>query len=499
MTGCLRVFWASFFYNQEGGGVVERGLGSVEGSNYLAYNIYNRYAFLQSLCFILIIFLICAIFIILHMKNRADRKLNTMGRELSHITNSMHVGVVNFLINNGEDDFKITYASKGFYDMIGYSVKEVEEYNNYILPFLYPTDVGIITSLRNSSYHDNFQREVRMITKEGKVICLLFNGNFIVGKDGVSTVAGVLVDVTESKQMQEKLELEEERYRVATEISNDILFEYKMIEDVMIFADKFSELYGKNSVITNFSKCNSEFLDCICQEDVGVFTEYTRALRSGKEMVESEFRLRDETGGYVWCHTRGKTIFDEGKRPIRVIGKVVNIDLHKKELQKLEYKAKRDPLTNVYNKNTTKDLIDQLIGLNPGEHHVFMFIDIDDFKNINDTYGHLKGDHVLTYVINQIKEIFGEGEILGRIGGDEFVVFISNVEEVTIAKEKAGLIQKALGAVYEDEEDMISVSGSIGISIYPQDGFNYNELLCSADKAMYQVKESGKDGYQLCR
>ncbi len=448
---------------------------------------------LFTLCIVLLVLLCIASTIILNMKKRMDKKISNTSLELKHITNSIHVCFVNFII---EQNFYITYASKGFYDLIGFSSTEVANLGNSVLSFVYPSDISKLTSLASSYQEENFQKEIRMVTKEGKMVWILFNGNFNNTKDGNRTIAAVFVDITESKLMQERLLLEEERYRVATEISNDILFEYKIKEDIMIFADKFRELYG-NSTISNFSDLNLSMVHLIHPEDIGVFSEYIRALRSGKEMVESEFRLIDTNNNYVWCHTRGKTIYDDKKKPIRVIGKFVNIDLHKKELQTLEYKAKRDPLTNVFNKSVTKELIDQFIERYPYGNHVFMIIDIDDFKGINDKYGHLKGDKILTFIINQVKIIFDQGEILGRIGGDEFVVFIGNISSPGIVTQKAILLQEALRSVYEDEEGSISVSGSIGVSIYPNDGSSYNDLLCCADKAMYSVKEEGKDGYKL--
>lgn len=458
---------------------------------------FNKYVLLRIACIALIVLWLGAIAVIIHMKRLADKKVIERTRELNHITNSIHVCVVDFLIDSIDEDFKITYASNSFYDMLGYTKKEIEGQWSYIISHVYHLDIDVVTSLKDIGYYDNFQREMRMVTKEGKVVCMLFNGNCYMDKDSNRAVTGVLVDVTESKLIREKLQFEEERYRVASEITNDILFEYKIKDDMMIFADKFEELYGIDPVISLFSRCMNQFFDSVYYEDIGVFKEYCRALQSGKEMVESEFRLLNVEGEYVWCHTRGKTIYDDKKKPVRVIGKVVNIDLHKKELETLEYKAKRDPLTNIYNKNVTKDLIDQYTAEYPSEKHILMLIDIDDFKSINDTYGHLKGDHVLMHVIDQIKTVFSKGEILGRIGGDEFIAFIGNASDMEQANEKALEIQNAIAIPYEDDEDMIVTSVSIGIAIYPDGGSNYDELLCSADRAMYQVKEKGKNGYSL--
>lgn len=193
----------------------------------------------------------------------------------------------------------------------------------------------------------------------------------------------------------------------------------------------------------------------------------------------------------------GKTIYDDNKLPIRVIGKIVNIDAQKQELEALEYKATRDPLTGVYNKEVIIKKIDKYIQGNSQGMHMFMFVDFDNYKSINDKYGHLKGDKALVFMINRIKNTFTEGEMIGRIGGDEFIIFAGNISGMDEAEKKARLLKEALDTTYSSEASVIPISGSIGISIYPKDGLNCEQLMERADAAMYNVKRQGKNNYQF--
>ena len=179
------------------------------------------------------------------------------------------------------------------------------------------------------------------------------------------------------------------------------------------------------------------------------------------------------------------------------MGKLVNIDYQKRELDALEYKATRDPLTGVYNREVTIKKIEKFINGNKNGKHALMFIDFDDFKKVNDSYGHLVGDKVLTYVIGSIKNIFSEGEIIGRIGGDEFVVFIECVENDETIVNKADILIDSLNTTYTNDNCEIKLSASVGIAAYPDDGIHYEQLIQCADKALYQVKNKGKNNYML--
>lgn len=305
------------------------------------------------------------------------------------------------------------------------------------------------------------------------------------------------IHALELKQMQETFLLEGERYRIATELSQDVIFEYSLRDDEMFYTGKYIELFGGDLLIPKFTEKCWGRQDKVHPDDWGIYLEYCRQLSEGVDIIETEFRLKDRLGEYIWCQVMGKTIFDEEKRPLRVIGKIVNIDTQKKQLEALEYKATRDPLTNVYNREVTIKKIEKFIAGYKKNKHMLMFIDFDDFKLINDNYGHLIGDKILVYVINKIKEVFTEGEIIGRIGGDEFAVFAGNISDENEVMYKADALRCAMETTYVSNGMSIPISGSIGIAIYPEDGLHYEQLMERADNALYQAKEQGKNNFMI--
>ncbi len=457
--------------------------------------------YLQSEPTIFLIFVvvvcICIIFMVVHIfiKLEHEKRVTKAALELNKITNSIRAGLVHFII---EDQCRILYASKGFYELLGYSKNEVKEGNKTsVLDFISPVENEFYSGMMDQLGSSSINMEVRMLTKSGQLLHALINGNSTQGRDGKHTISAVFVDISEQKKMQEMLLLEGERYKIASELSKDVLFEYLVKADEMIYTEKYKELFGRNSIQPLFHKNCEQRRDLIHPDDWGIHLEFCRDLAEGKKMIEAEFRMKDRMNEYIWCQFMGKTIYDDEKHPIRVIGKVVNVDSQKRELEALEYKATRDPLTGVYNKEVTIKKIDKYIVGNKNDKHILMFIDFDDFKKVNDNYGHLLGDKVLIYVIGRIKSIFSEGEIIGRIGGDEFVVFSGGVNSMEDILHKAETLVKALDTVYFDNGLEIPISGSIGIATYPEDGLHYEQLIQCADKALYRVKEQGKNNYLL--
>ncbi|BBF43065.1 diguanylate cyclase/phosphodiesterase with PAS/PAC sensor(s) [Lachnospiraceae bacterium KM106-2] len=292
--------------------------------------------------------------------------------------------------------------------------------------------------------------------------------------------------------------IEQKRYRIATELTNDVLFEYNMVNDVIEFSDKYEGLYGRKPKFEHYAK-DKVALKHIYEEDRDQFIYFFQQLNKGEEFIEAEFRLLNANNEFEWCHAKGKTIFDHQGRPLRVIGKIVNIDTQKKTIDSLKNRADRDPLTNALNKSVTKDSINEVTIASRAskDKHALFVVDIDDFKSINDHYGHMQGDKVLSSVVSKINRIFRSTDIIGRIGGDEFVILMKHINTIEEIKKKAQILQDELNSNNSAETDHPQITASIGISIYPRDGGNYDELFVKADKALYDAKDNGKKNYMI--
>ncbi len=226
------------------------------------------------------------------------------------------------------------------------------------------------------------------------------------------------------------------------------------------------------------------------KDDVVIFENSIKNLKKGI-LEPCDVRFLSVNDEYRYNRIIYKLLCDNSDNPIFVIAKVIDIQEHKI----LEERAKKDLLTNCYNKVSAELIIaEKLRSLSDGTHALFM-IDIDNFKGINDNLGHFFGDEVLKEIAAGLHTVFRDSDLIARIGGDEFVVFLEGVNDSKIISRKATRILEVYEKTYSGEYKDYSISGSIGIAMYPHDGTTYEDLYKNADTALYQAKLSGKNRY----
>ncbi len=217
-------------------------------------------------------------------------------------------------------------------------------------------------------------------------------------------------------------------------------------------------------------------------------TYMIQSLQDSEGNYEYEYRKINHLGEYYWCSASIHVAQDEILDSIRAIVKVRNIQPEKD----LRTKAEIDALSGLYNKKTTEACIAHKLETN--QCGVLFIIDIDNFKAINDKLGHRMGDTVIADVSQKIKKVFRESDIVGRIGGDEFMVFInSNTSVIRRAEQLCNTILQT----YTNNIVDVTISASIGIA-YVRPDMTFTELYQLADAALYASKQKGKNTYTIC-
>lgn len=169
-----------------------------------------------------------------------------------------------------------------------------------------------------------------------------------------------------------------------------------------------------------------------------------------------------------------------------------------KETALLRHKAERDEMTGLYKKQLFKQNVLEIMSVSKdSSRHALACLDIDDFKNINDSFGHMFGDDVIKETVYTVKEICGNNGFVGRFGGDEFMLFFKNYEDLSDLESKTQRLIDSCKKTYEQDGMRRKTSISIGIALYPEDGQGFNELFECADKALYHAKHKGKGVYSF--
>ncbi|MGX9758268.1 diguanylate cyclase domain-containing protein [Clostridioides difficile] len=233
--------------------------------------------------------------------------------------------------------------------------------------------------------------------------------------------------------------------------------------------------------------------------------DYKRAKMLAQGLKESGDNVVFEARVYtrskeerIWtvtlCYVSGEDSWD-GIPSFYSIG--LDITKERKQIEKLQYIAEKDALTGIYNRAETEKQIKEYFEQNLDAMGALFMIDTDNFKQINDTEGHMIGDIVLTEMASGMKKIMCDSDVVGRIGGDEFAIFMKNISSTKDAEKKAEELLNMFRHLFQKDKSSVKVTCSIGISIYPKDGNTFKEMYTRADKALYQAKNLGKNNYVI--
>ena len=233
-------------------------------------------------------------------------------------------------------------------------------------------------------------------------------------------------------------------------------------------------------------------------------------IESVKKFIDESFSTKDAVKSTVWnitksrkailCEWKNAIIYSHGKDKEYVVSMAIDITKQKQSEDKLKLRAYTDQLTGLNNRHIFYMKFAQAI--KQAKRHnrklATLFIDLDGFKSINDSYGHEAGDLVLKVVSQRIKDNCRETDITARLGGDEFAILLDDAKNEDVIKKVAQNLLKAIIKPIElDQDKLIAIGASIGISLYPEHGNQAEKLLKVADLAMYEVKQGSKDNLNI--
>lgn len=383
-------------------------------------------------------------------------------------------------------------------NLLGYTTAELQsQFQNRLINLVLPEDRQMIRRrmAEQLSLGRNIELEYRLVNKAGQVVWVLNKGHLDTYNRGMEYLYCILVDITQTKQTLERLQQSLERHQIIMAQSDDIVFEWDMISDTVTCTNKWQAQFGYNPMNNEFSTRISSYSH-FHPDDLPTFIERMRDLKHGSDYQEIELRIAKSDGRYLWCRIRATAQYGIDGKPFRAVGVIINIDAEKRAALALKSKAERDALTKLLNKNASHQQVeDRLANRLPDEQTALLILDLDNFKQVNDHHGHLLGDSVLTQAAAEIQRFFRSDDIVSRIGGDEFMVYMSNIPSRDLVARRCASLIESFRSLFANQLPDCGLSCSIGVAFSPDHGTEFQELFQRADMALYRAKAQGKNRY----
>ncbi|MEN8906657.1 MAG: EAL domain-containing protein, partial [Clostridiales bacterium] len=295
------------------------------------------------------------------------------------------------------------------------------------------------------------------------------------------------------------LKLSEERFRLAVESSNDGVWDYDIKNNRMYFSSRWKEILGYN--INEIDDKYETWINLIHLDDASRFIEEVEGhLKKKDRHFNFELRLKTKKNDYKWLLCRGIAISDENGNPSRLSGSISDISERKIFEEKINKLAYYDNVTGLPNRLYLFEKLGLIIeeAKNNNTKGALIFLDLDNFKTINDTLGHSFGDELLKKVGNMIQKITKMGDLVAHFGADEFVIVKPDID-IDLANEIANDVVRSFQKPWMVDDRDYFITASAGVVIFPDDGNDVQTILKNVDMAMYNAKDFGKNKYQIYR
>ncbi|WP_100914619.1 bifunctional diguanylate cyclase/phosphodiesterase [Pseudoalteromonas spongiae] len=342
----------------------------------------------------------------------------------------------------------------------------------------------------------NFQFTFRSAAKTKNKL-LSIHAEPLIENKVITAYIGIVEDVTTINETERKLYLSQQRYELAAKGASAGVWDWDISNNEVFYSTKFTELLGFDNLA--FGCDFASFTEQIHPDDIKQFKASLEVhLADPFEAFDIEVRMYSAKQQELWFHIVGEAMRDEKGNPYRMVGSMSDITEKKQSQQVIWHQANFDALTQLPNRNMFTDRLNQEIAKSKrsGDKFALLFIDLDHFKEVNDTMGHNAGDLLLVEVSERLKIILRETDTVARIGGDEFTALLCNIHNLADVENIASKLIQAIEMPFYINNESIFISASIGITLFPDHSEKMEELLRFADQAMYLSKEEGRKQYR---
>ena len=427
----------------------------------------------------------------------ASEALMETNQRFEDIVNNIPIGIGIFeLLNWGTNNSRLVYASDTLitmFDQDRESFMAMAEDGTYVK---YLPDMTHATPMLKERFWngETVQMRKEACRQDGSSIWLSYVCRLLQRKGKMYCYVSV-TDVSE-RVAQEREEIwQQERYRLISEADKVVVFDYSPADDVMTFTKKRPGQPSVEETHPDYLKSMDGRVFYIHQDDLPHVRQHLEDACKAPTNGTLEFLGRYFSDDYRWQRIRYVSVGDEKGRVYRVVGCIDDVNDERILHNQLQQRAQRDGTTGLMNKDTGRISIDKaLLEMSADQLDAVLFVDLDNFKNINDTLGHMEGDTVLRKTAECLTNLFRQDDIIARFGGDEFIVYMRNAQTAEALQKKADTLIESMNQLVLKNGDPVRCS--VGLTLaHPKE--NFVEVFERIDAALYLAKTAGKNRYNI--
>jgi diguanylate cyclase (GGDEF)-like protein len=301
----------------------------------------------------------------------------------------------------------------------------------------------------------------------------------------------LIVSVAEMWHQRQLLRNEQRRYWWILRATNMYIFEYMVDADVLNLSNQCAALLGMPRQIYQFTKVAQYTRDKRMRHGLRCIQQVIHT-EEGK-VVQVDLKRPDDSFGVFKVHSHG--FHNEHGQVISIVGLLIDVTQEVKEEAELRTRAERDGLTQVYNSGTIRFLVEQALAARqaqPQTHSAMVMLDVDHFKSVNDRFGHQRGDQVLKRLSQGLREATRSTDLLGRLGGDEFCIYLPEIPNLAFLQSFCERLNEVARCVLSPQEVGMQCAISVG-GVMVHHGDDFKRLYSRVDAALYEAKAKGRD------
>jgi diguanylate cyclase (GGDEF)-like protein/PAS domain S-box-containing protein len=399
-----------------------------------------------------------------------------------------------------DEHWTMVFVSSGCKQLTGYSPQDllfnrVTSYEN----ITHPDDRESVRDKIGDAIreHERFSLEYRILRADGSLCWVWERGVAIYDdQDVVVAIEGFIQDISPRKYQEQALSDAEIRYRSIFENAVEGIFQTSLSGQYLDANPALARIYGHESVMDMMSDLVN--IQTQLYVDPGRRDEFRTLMDLHGKVQNFESQVHRKDGEVIWISENARTVKNEAGELLYYEGTVEDITERRTFEAQIQHQATHDSLTGLPNRYLLEDRLQQSINFAERYHTklAVAFVDLDQFKHINDSLGHDAGDTLLLTVSERLSALVRDSDTVVRLGGDEFVILLTSIQKNDYVTQTMKRVLDAISQPVILNSLEFRISCSIGISIYPEDGTQANILLKNADTAMYKAKQSGRNNFQ---